>query len=122
VGDVDLIVAAFTAGATAGVSDAASSAVKDSYAALRKVVHDKVAGRGSKNARVLEESEPLASERLRDQLIRAGADRDKQIIDAAKSLLALLSQSDAGPKYSVKVTDSTGVIVGDHNIYTQYLT
>jgi hypothetical protein len=120
VGDVDMIVTAIIAGATAGVTETASSAVKESYAALRKVVHDKLAARGSKSAGVLveAEAEPGAKRRLRKQLILAGADRDEQVIAAARNLLALLPRPDER-RTIVTVDNSSGFIIGDHNTLTQ---
>ena len=49
------------------------------------------------------------------ELAEAGADGDRDLIVAAKTLLDLLGEAAGGPKYSVDARGAQGVQVGDHN-------
>lgn len=109
---VDLVVTALTAGAAAGAKDTASSAVKDAYAALvhavrRRVTHEQVA--------VVDDPEDQ-QDALAAALTTARIDADQNIVTTAQALLARLDPDGAQTgKYTVRVKDSKGVQIGDHN-------
>ena len=116
---ITLIVAALAAGAAVGITDTASSAIKDAYAGLKALVRKRLAGRPDAELVLARHAEapttwegPLAAE-----LSAAGADTDPDLIQAAQALMRLADESGyrAG-KYSVDVRGSQGVQVGDQNI------
>jgi hypothetical protein len=123
---VDLIVAALAAGASAGLTDAASSAIRDTYTSLREAVRQRLADDGDESRNVLEASEvePGVWEgRLRAVLEETGADGDVQILSAARSLLSALEVT--GRLTGTHVVDASqakGVQVGDHNTQTNTFT
>lgn len=51
---------------------------------------------------------------LMAELAQAGADRDGDLIAAAKALLDMVGEAGAG-KYAVDVRGAQGVQIGDHN-------
>jgi hypothetical protein len=114
---ITLIVTALAAGAVSGVTDAASSAVRDAYAGLKALVRNRFAGRPAGEL-VLAEHESAPGtwrEPLAAQLGLAGADRDAALVAAAQELMRLVdvAGSRAG-KYRVDVRGAQGVQVGDH--------
>ena len=116
---ITLIVTALAAGAAAGMTDTASSAVKDAYAGLKALVGKRLAGRPDAGLVLARHAEapttwegPLAAE-----LSAAGADADAGLVQAAQALLRLADESwyRAG-KYGVDVRGAQGVQVGDRNV------
>jgi hypothetical protein len=115
---VTLIVTALAAGAAAGVTDTASSMVKDTYAGLKALAKKRLAGRpdaGLVLARHEQAPEtwqaPLVAE-LRD----AGADGDRGLVAAALALLRLVDEAGArAGKYTVDARGAQGVQIGDRN-------
>jgi hypothetical protein len=112
---ITLIVTALAAGAALGVQDTASGAVKDAYASLKALVMKRFAGRAAAE-RVLAEHEDAPQtwqEPLTKELVEAGADRDIDLVAAARALMSLVDAagSRAG-KYTVDVRGGQGVQVG----------
>ncbi|MEV0695688.1 hypothetical protein [Streptomyces sp. NPDC050388] len=119
---VEVILTALAAGATAGITDTATDAVRQSYDSLRELVRRRLAGRGEEAAQVLdaEEVEPdVWQAQLGEHLIATGADRDEVVLRAAQALLTQLEQQ-VGPvsKYSIDAREAKGVQTGDHNTQT----
>jgi hypothetical protein len=113
---VELIVAALAAGAAGGAENVASSAVKDAYQELKRLVAARFAGRKTAKAALANhETDPEAGRApLERALTDRGAAADAEVIDAARRLLAMLSgSSSAGGKYTVTVENSQGTYVGD---------
>ncbi|MFL1380792.1 MULTISPECIES: hypothetical protein [unclassified Nocardiopsis] len=119
---ITLIVAALTAGAVSGVTDAASSAVKDAYTGLRDLVKKRLGGEDSAGEIVLKHHEaspetwkaPLA-EILKEKKV----DNDPDLLRAAQELMSLLdSEGTASNKYKVDLRGAKGVQVGDFNSQT----
>jgi hypothetical protein len=115
---ITLIVTALAAGATSGVTDTLSSAVKDAYINLIALVKKRFAGRSDAEL-VLAKHEnapqtwqaPLAAE-----LSEAGAGRDSDLVAAAQALMSLVDATGSlAGKYVVNVRGSQGVQIGDHN-------
>ncbi|NUK02571.1 hypothetical protein HRW23_29335 [Streptomyces lunaelactis] len=119
---VELVVAALAAGASAGLTDTASSAIRDTYAGLREAVRRRLAARGEGSARILEASEVepgVWQAQLSEVLSASGADRDEEILATARSLLRDLGV--AGSYAGANVVDAReakGVQVGDDNTQT----
>jgi len=116
---ITLIVTALVAGAAAGMTDTASSAVKDAYAGLKALVGKRLAGRPDAELVLARHAEapttwegPLAAE-----LSAAGADTDPGLVQAARALMRLADESGYRTgKYSVDVRGAQGVQVGDQNV------
>ncbi|NUT49695.1 MAG: hypothetical protein HOV94_20645 [Saccharothrix sp.] len=103
---VDLVVAALAAGATAGVTETASTAVKDAYQSLKTLTRRAVRRGGS-------DEEPADPEELRAALVAADVAGDAELIAAAEEVLAL-----TGRTATYHVHDNKGVQIGDGNTMT----
>ncbi|MFF9143189.1 hypothetical protein ACF09G_37380 [Streptomyces albogriseolus] len=119
---VEVILTALAAGATAGITDTATDAVRQSYDSLRELVRRRLAERGEEAAQVLDAEEverDVWQAQLGEHLIAAGADRDEVVLRAAQALLTQLEQQ-VGPasKYSIDAREAKGVQTGDHNTQT----
>jgi hypothetical protein len=119
---VTLILAALTAGASAGALDALKDDAKDkakaAYAKLQGLVKKRVSGRPHAELALAEyDSAPLKWEGLLTaELTEAGAAQDADLLSAAKALMELIDQAGArSGKYAVTISDSRGVQVGDGN-------
>ena len=124
---VTLIVAALTAGASAGVGDTVSQAIKDAYGALKSVVRKRLRDRPDGEL-VLDrhEQEPDTwQEPLRSELESSGVSNDDEVVALARRLIELVEAEGgaAGGKYRVDASSSQGVQIGDHgtqrNEFTQ---
>jgi hypothetical protein len=120
---VNLVVTALVAGATAGVSGTASSAVADAYEALKNQVLGcfRRGGVREETAEALVAAVADGSDSrfaLEQQLIAVTV--DDLTLQSAQELLELLRQV-RGRKFIVQVRDSTGVVVGDHNQQTIHI-
>ena len=113
---VELIVAALAAGAAGGAENVASATVKDAYQELKRLVAARFAGRKAAKAALADhETDPEAARApLEEALTDSGAATDAEVIDAARRLPAMLSESgDTGGKYTVTVEASQGTYIGD---------
>jgi hypothetical protein len=113
-----LIAGALAAGAVKGVGETASTAVKDAYQGLRKLVSSRFAGKPAAEVVLAEhETDPDTYQApLIKQVRESGAAEDAAIIEAAQRLMALLDHVGSGQgKYVVDLTGAQGVQVGDHN-------
>jgi hypothetical protein len=85
------IVSAFAAGAAAAAKDIATSAVRDAYAGLKRLIVDRYE-RAAPSAEDVEEA-PVSQARhvvLAEKLDQAGASGDEELKAAAQALLAAL--------------------------------
>lgn len=122
---ISLIVAALAAGATAGLSDTASTAVKDAYTGLRESVRRRLAGRAAAQVALTEHENapdiwhaPLVAE-----LERAGAGTDEAAVAAAQRVMALVDEAGTrSGKYAVDLRGAQGVQVGDGNLQVNSFT
>jgi hypothetical protein len=118
--EVELVVAALAAGASAGLTESASSAVRDGYAGLREAVRRRLASHGRVDSGVLEAGEAGPEEwkaRLREVLTSCGVDGDEEVLGAARMMLAVLGLD--GGRIGGSVVDlrhGKGVQVGDRNM------
>ena len=124
---VELLVAALGAGAAAGASDAASTAVKDTYEALKsltgKVLRRSVSDANDQQADILIEAQLAEPEAHRDELataLAAASDETRaELVAAARKILDLTDpEQGTASKYRVELRDNTGVQVGDGNTMT----
>jgi type VI protein secretion system component VasK len=115
---VTRVVAALAAGAARGAGEAATTAVKDAYQGLKRLVSARFAGRKAAEVALTEhEADPETWRApLATELVRTAAVDDPRVIEAAQRLMALLDEagSKAG-KYTVDLHGAQGVQVGDRN-------
>jgi hypothetical protein len=119
---VDLVVTALTAGAAAGLTDTASTAVKDAYQGFKARVLHVLRRDGSvaeEVVRAVEADAVKAGERageLTAALRDVGADTDPELVAAARRVLELADPTGAeNGKYRVVVHGGQGIQVGDGN-------
>ena len=115
---ITLIVMALAAGAASGITDSASSAVKDAYAGLKALVRRRLAGRPDVELVLARhEKDPVTWQApLSTELIEAGADHDHDLVATAQALMSLLDGAGArAGKYTVDVRGAQGIQIGDHN-------
>ncbi|MGH3171166.1 MAG: hypothetical protein ACRDN0_35525 [Trebonia sp.] len=118
---VTLIVTALAAGAVSALQDGTSEAVRNAYARLRAAVRKRLAGRPDGELVLARHETAPQTWRapLTEELSAAGAGDDGTLASAAQALMELLDAAGArAGKYSVVVTGSQGVQVGDHNTQT----
>jgi RIP homotypic interaction motif len=125
--EITLILTALATGASAGAIEALKDEAKDkamaSYGKLRDLVTRRFREAGTTNAEGTladyEDDPETYKKGLSKKLGAAGADQDPDILTAAQALVDLIGAPGlrAG-KYSVTVTGSKGVQVGDHNTQT----
>jgi hypothetical protein len=114
---ITLIVAALAAGTSSAVQDSVSETVKDAYGALKRLILRKFGSRpevavtldrAAQNPEVW--TAPLA-----EVLREAGADRDEDVVRAARELMALVQPADPAVKYALHIVgDVQGLAAGDH--------
>jgi hypothetical protein len=121
---ITLIVTALAAGAVSGITESASSAVKDACVSLKALVRKRLAGRPDAELVLArhEQAPQTWQAPLAAMLGEAGADRDTDLVAAAQAVLRLVDAAGAGAgKYAVDVRDAQGVQVGDlgrqHNVF-----
>ena len=114
---ITLIVTALAAGAAQGMTDSVSAMMKDAYASLKARVKEKLGGKpGAELVLAKHEQAPETWQApLVAELAEAGADRDRELIAAAKALLDLIGEAGGAGKYTVDVRGAQGVQIGDHN-------
>jgi hypothetical protein len=117
----EVIVAALAAGAVAGSTEMARSAVTDAYTGFKNLLRGRLVGRdAAQQALDAVETEPGRWRALLGtDLAESGADDDERVLAAARGLLDLTDPEGVrAGKYRVDVHDSKGVQVGDHNTQT----
>jgi hypothetical protein len=118
---VKLVITALTAGAAAGLKDNATSAVKDSYAALINLVRRRLSKRTAEEDATDLEQYTVDPDSQRDALIEAlvaaDAGHDQALIAAAENVMTLVDPYGAQEgKYRVYIRDTTGIQIGDGNV------
>lgn len=119
---LELILAAVAAGASTGVAEATSSSIQNAHEAFRAALRRMLTGAGEQILDTEETNSALWQAELGNQVVAVGADQDAEVIATAQRLLELHDPSGTQKgKYTVDVRDSKGVVVGDHNTQTNYL-
>ncbi|MEU9040812.1 MULTISPECIES: hypothetical protein [unclassified Kitasatospora] len=120
---VELVMAALAAGASAGLTDTANSAVREAYDGLRGAVRRRLSAHGEEvlDAEQVEQVEQVEQEvweaRLHEQLTASGADSDRELLAAAQALLALVGPAD---DRRIDLSHAQGVQVGNHSTQTNH--
>lgn len=119
---VTLILTALSAGASAGLKDTASQAVKDTYNGLKTLIQNKFAGKPTAELALVEyEADPDTYEKpLKKALTEVHVDQEKDIIEAAQQLMTLVQpQQAAMGKYNIQITGNIqGYAQGDNQQVT----
>ncbi len=122
---VELVVAALAAGATAGATDTASTAVQDAYQGLKTRVLSALRKNGSTPDEVVQTVQTDAVDGSEHRLLltaalqEAGTGADPEMEAVARQVLELADPAGtANGKYWVVVKDGKGVQVGDYNTQT----
>ncbi|MCT9933803.1 hypothetical protein N5079_26670 [Planotetraspora sp. A-T 1434] len=114
---LSLVLAALAAGATAGLSDTASAAVKDAYEGLRGLIARKL-GDGDDAELVEYEADPSEENAavLRARIAEIKAHHDEPIVEAARSVLVLARADQTGSGKFVNNIEGgvRGFVQGDH--------
>jgi hypothetical protein len=120
VSEVQLILTALMAGAAAGTTTAAQSAVVDAYTGLRELLRRALNSQGHSDT-VLDvvEAEPGTWQaELGEALTATRVDHDAQVLAAAQAVLAEADPAgNFAGKYLVDASAATGVQVGDHAVH-----
>jgi hypothetical protein len=91
---VSVIVSAVALGAVAGLRDSASTAVKDAYAALKRLISDRY--RDVDVMPVERRPESLAKRQsLEEDLVASGVDADAEVLQAARGLIEQVKRHEA---------------------------
>jgi hypothetical protein len=115
---ITLIVAALASGAALGISDTASSAIKDAYAGLKALARKRLGGRPDAELVLAKHEQAPETWRipLMAELDEAGAGHDANLVAAAEALMHLVDEAGArAGKYTVDVRGAQGVQIGDRN-------
>jgi hypothetical protein len=115
---ITLIVTALAAGAALGISDTASSAVKDAYTGLKVLARKRLGGRPDSELVLARHEQAPETWRapLVAELEQAGAGHDPSLLGAAEALMRLVDEAGArAGKYVVDVRGAQGVQIGDRN-------
>lgn len=115
---ITLIVTALAAGAALGITDTASSAIKDAYAGLKALVRKRLGGRPDAELVLARHEQAPQTWRapLMAELDEAGAGHDADLVAAAEVLMRLVDEAGArAGKYTVDVRGAQGVQIGDRN-------
>jgi hypothetical protein len=113
---ISLITAALIAGASAGAKDAATSAVKDAYAGLRRLIERRLGSRADAVADLdrLEADSDADHSALLRRLAAAGAADDKELLAAATAVLQRADPAGAAAgKYAVVIQGGKGIAIGE---------
>ncbi|MFG3558513.1 hypothetical protein ACGGAQ_29470 [Micromonospora sp. NPDC047557] len=121
---VELLLAALTFGASSGVADATSAAVRDAAESFRGLVRRRLTGEGQEALRAFEAGgtdSGVWQVHLAEDLTRAGVDRDEQILSLARELLARAETAGVHTEIGhVDLRGAKGVLFG--NSSTQHNT
>ena len=109
---ISLIVAALVAGASTGLKDTATEAVKDAYNGLKGLVQHKFGSHAKveKALADIDASPEAAGEELRAGLAGTGAEKDEELVRASQALLAEHDpEGTAAGKYDVQIGNAVYV-------------
>jgi hypothetical protein len=103
---VTLIVAALATGATAGLKDTATAAIKDAYGALKGLLFRKYTNISINDLERKPESD-AKRESLAEDLADAGAGEDEELLELARQLVAAVRENDpqAGSAIGINLAD-----------------
>lgn len=112
-----IVVSAMVSGLTASLKDATASVVKSLYIKLRTSILGLSKKKKLENAVSKLENTP-SSELLQSNLIKEleklHIESNKNLIDTAKLLLSEVDKIN-GNRFSINISKSNGIVIGDHN-------
>ena len=113
-----LILTALAAGASSALQESAGDAVKSAYGKLKALLQRKLSGRPLGEAVLTgnEEDPDVWKEPLKKEMQQVEADRDEEIIEAAKALADLVAP-EASRSYAMTITNAAPV---HHQINIQH--
>ncbi len=119
------IVAALTAGAVSGLTEASKTVITDAYQALKGLLTKKF-GASSQVVQAVDhlEAKPTLTARqqgLQEEMVAVQAEQDSDLLAAAQHLLTLVQPQQAGlGKFTIQNNAPVqGQTIGDHNTITQ---
>jgi hypothetical protein len=119
------IVAALTAGAVSGLTEASKTVITDTYQALKRLLTKKF-GASSQVVQAVDhlEAKPTSTARqqgLQEEMVAVQAEQDSDLLAAAQHLLTLVQPQQAGlGKFTIQNNAPVqGQTIGDHNTITQ---
>jgi hypothetical protein len=115
---VSFIVGALTAGASAGLGDAAKSAVDDVYQRLKQALASRFTDpRSDEMVLAKYEGDPATwSIPMADAVARSGAGADTAVLHLARQLMSLVDPGGAElGKYDVTIVGGRNIQIGDGN-------
>jgi hypothetical protein len=115
---ITLIVTALASGVTAAIQDASGEAIKDAYQGLKNLVRRRLTGNSAAEVALEKHAEKpeVWDAPLKDALSEAGADQDKELVEAAQRLMALIDPEQAAAgRFNTHVSGNVqGWVQGDH--------
>lgn len=97
------IIAAVAAGATSGATDVAKKGIVDAYQAIKKVIQSKFGAENTVSRAITDlESDPESKGRqmvLTEQVVKAKADQDTDIVRVAEDLMEKIKQMSGGEQH-----------------------
>ncbi len=115
---IQVIVTALAAGVVSGLSDTASSAIAAAYDALVLRVKHRLRDRRDADLILASHAKDPQSWQaaLTTELVEAGAESDRPLLDAAQQLLALVDEAGAkAGRYAIDLHGAQGIQIGDHS-------
>jgi len=112
---VSVVVAALAAGAAAGLKDTVAAAIKDAYSGLKHLLSKRYADVSTSGLEKKPDSKPQQSA-LAESLTDAGADKDADLLAAAKALQDAIKAHDPGAYATVGI-DLSRVEAGSLDIH-----
>jgi hypothetical protein len=109
--NIEVIVAALAAGASAGVTNTATAAVQDAYLGLKNLLRPRVRGDARAALDADETEQGVWETRIGEELAASGAADDEQVLAAAMRLLVLSDPAKAAT-YNITGGTSSGVVGG----------
>lgn len=114
---INLIVTALASGAAAGAKATTNEAVKDAYKGLVSLVKKRFQGKSTAEMVLVEhKKEPKTWEApLKSQLKEVDANKDEEIINAAKKLMELVNpEGSADGTYNINIGSAYGSATGNN--------
>ena len=110
------IIAALTAGAASGLTEAAKKAISDGYSGLKALINKKFGGKSDVTDAIeklqAKPESPGRQQTLTEELKTANASADSELVSAAQSLLELIKSLPQGEQH-IQNAIGTGIAQAD---------
>ena len=122
---ISVIVSAFVAGATAGLTGTVKNAVGDVYQLFKSTLEKRVASQeDASNALKELEKKPLSEGRqqiVKEELENLHIENETELLNLARTILEKLDEQGAkSEKYNIVIENAQGTIIGDKSKVNQY--